>query len=68
MNKKQKVEKVKNREIKQGRKLAVKKVRNKYIHWECTVCHKISNILINLRNEGLYTEARRKTYVCINCK
>lgn len=68
MNKKQKENKKKNRIIKKVRKEANKQPRNKYVHWKCNKCGKIIDILMSPRNIDLYTEERKKKYICLNCK
>ena len=60
--------KKKNRIIKKARKIAIKKPRNKYVHWTCIKCKEVIPIHINLCNIELYTDERKKKYICLNCR
>jgi len=68
MRKNQKIEKKKNKAIKKERKEKVVVHHLPQIKWICTICGKERTIYINERNRHLYTEARKKINVCLNCK
>lgn len=68
MNKKQKVEKKQNKLIKKQRKEKITLQHLPSVTWKCTKCGRSNRILFNERNRHLYTEERKKTFVCVICK
>jgi len=57
-----------DRQIKRERKELIVKKRKKRVSWVCTKCKQEILIRITLGHEDLYTDERKKNFVCICCK